>query len=123
MAELKTKQTDASVDAFLNGIAEDTRRQDCFTLVQIMKKATRAEPRMWGASIVGFGTYRYRYASGREGDWPIIAFSPRKQDLTLYIGSGFARYAELLAKLGRCKTAKSCLYIKRYFADRQRDHE
>jgi len=113
MAELKTKETDASVDDFLNRIADETRRKDCFTVLQIMKAATRAEPRMWGASIVGFGTYHYKYASGREGDWPIIGFSPRKQDLTLYIGSGFARHAELLAKLGKCKTAKSCLYIKR----------
>jgi hypothetical protein len=113
MAELKTKETGASVDDFLNRIADETRRKDCFTVLQIMKAATRAEPRMWGASIVGFGTYHYKYASGREGDWPIIGFSPRKQDLTLYIGSGFSRYAELVAKLGKCKTAKSCLYIKR----------
>ena len=113
MAELKTKETDASVDAFLDRIVDETRRKDCFTLVQIMKKATRAEPRMWGTGIVGFGTYHYQYASGREGDWPIIGFSPRKQDLTLYIGSGFEGYGELLAKLGKHKTAKSCLYIKR----------
>ena len=113
MAELKTKETDASVDAFLDRIVDKTRRKDCFTLVQIMKKATRAEPRMWGTSIVGFGTYHYQYASGREGDWPIIGFSPRKQDLTLYIGSGFEGYGKLLAKLGKHKTAKSCLYIKR----------
>ena len=112
MAELKTKQTDASVDAFLNEIADETRRKDCFTLVRIMKQAARAEPRMWGPNIVGFGTYRYKYASGREGDWPITGFSPRKQALTLYIMSGFARNAALLARLGKHKTGGSCLYIK-----------
>jgi hypothetical protein len=76
-----------------------------------MKKITKAEPKMWGSSIVGFGSYHYKYASGREGDWPITGFSPRKQNLTLYIMPGFARYGELMKKLGKHKTGKACLYI------------
>lgn len=78
-----------------------------------MKEATGEQPRMWGSSIVGFGAYKYRYASGHEGEWPIIGFSPRKNDLTLYIMPGFADYTELMAKLGKHKTGKSCLYIKK----------
>jgi len=113
MAELKTKQTDQSVEKFLNSIADKSAREDCFTIAQMMKQATKAEPKMWGASIVGFGTYHYKYASGREGDWPVTGFSPRKQNLTLYIMPGFIRHAELMQKLGKCKTGKSCLYIKK----------
>ncbi len=113
MAEPKTRRTQASVAAFLERVADDARRQDCLTLVRIMKQAARAEPAMWGSSIVGFGSYRYTYASGRAGDWPLIGFAPRKQDLTLYIMPGFDRYGALLGKLGRFKTGKSCLYIKR----------
>ncbi len=113
MAELKTKRTQASVKAFLKRVPDDTRRQDCLTVLRLMKQATRAEPKMWGSSIVGFGSYRYRYASGREGDWFLTGFAPRKQDLTLYIMAGFGRYPTLLAKLGKHKTGKSCLYIKR----------
>jgi hypothetical protein len=81
--------------------------------VEIMKRATKAEPRMWGAAIVGFGDYRYKYASGREGDWFLAGFSPRKRDLTLYIVAGFDRYASLMARLGKHSTGKSCLYVKR----------
>lgn len=112
MAKLKTTRTDASVEAFLSAIANDTRRQDCRTVLKIMKQATKAEPKMWGASIVGFGSYHYKYASGREGDWFLTGFSPRKTDLTLYIITGFTRYDRLMGKLGKYKTGKSCLYIK-----------
>jgi|SRR5689334_9097314 len=113
MAELKTKKTDASVDKFLNGVVDEQRRKDCFALVEIMKKATKAEPAMWGPSIVGFGHRLYKYPSGRELDWFLLGFSPRKQDLTLYIMPGLERYPELTKKLGKYKTGKSCLYIKK----------
>ena len=113
MAELKTKKTKASVNAFLNKITDEQRRKDCQTILNLMKQATGEEPKMWGSSIVGFGTYHYRYASGREGDWPIIAFSPRKTDLTLYIMPGFEKFESLMAKLGTYKTGVSCLYIKK----------
>jgi hypothetical protein len=113
MAELKTKRTEESVDAFLAAIEDEGRRNDCHAVVEIMKRATKAEPRMWGAAIVGFGDYRYKYASGREGDWFLAGFSPRKRDLTLYIVAGFDRYASLMARLGKHSTGKSCLYVKR----------
>jgi len=113
MAELKTKKTKASVAAFLDQISDEQRRKDCQRVLKIMKEATGEQPRMWGSSIVGFGAYKYRYASGHEGEWPIIGFSPRKNDLTLYIMPGFADYKELMAKLGKHKTGKSCLYIKK----------
>ena len=113
MAELKTKPTKASVDAFLKRIEDDDRRKDCQTVARIMKKAVKAEPRMWGPSIVGFGAYHYKYASGREADWFLIGFAPRKADLTLYIMGGLDRFPAILARLGKYKAAKSCLYIKR----------
>ncbi len=113
MAELKTKKTKASVAAFLNKIADAQRRKDCQTVLDLMKQATGEEPKMWGDSIVGFGSYHYRGASGREGDWPIIGFSPRKTDLTLYIMAGFQEFESLMAKLGKFKTGKSCLYLKK----------
>jgi Domain of unknown function (DU1801) len=113
MAELKTKKNDGSVEAFLKGIADESMRQDCEAVLKLMKQVTRAEPEMWGASVVGFGEYHYKYASGREGDWFLTGFSPRKQNLTLYIMAGFARYDELMAKLGKHKTGKSCLYIRK----------
>jgi hypothetical protein len=113
MAELKTKQTDESVTAFLNNIADEQKRKDAFAISKIMQTATKSPPKMWGSSIVGFGTYRYKYASGREGDWMLVGFSPRKQNLTLYIMAGFEQYGALLKKLGKYKTAKSCLYINR----------
>ena len=113
MAELKTKPTQQSVVDFLNGIPDEVKRQDCFTLVELMKEITQAEPVMWGDSIVGFGSYHYRYASGREGDMPLVAFSPRKQSLTLYITSGFDQFESLMGKLGKHTTSKACLYIKR----------
>jgi hypothetical protein len=112
MAEAKTQRTKRSVTAFLNTISDAQKRQDAFAIVDIMRKATKAEPAMWGSSIVGFGLYRYKYASGREGEWPLTGFSPRKQNLTLYIMSGFEEYDELLKSLGKFKTGKACLYIK-----------
>ena len=112
MAELKTKATKASVKEFLNQVPEKERREDSFTVAKLMEEITGEKPKMWGPSIVGFGTYHYKYATGREGDWPVAAFSPRKNDLTLYIMTGFAN-KELMEKLGKYKTAKSCLYIKR----------
>lgn len=112
-AELKTKKTDASVNHFLNAIPDEQTRADCFEIAKIMQQATRSEPKMWGTSIVGFGSYHYKGASGREGDWMLTGFSPRRQNLTLYIMAGFDRYGELLKKLGKFSTGKSCLYIKR----------
>jgi len=112
MAELKTKQNNASVDKFLSTFPDETRK-DCYEILEMMKQATKAEPKIWGTSIVGFGSYRYKYASGREGDWMLTGFSPRKQNLTVYIMPGFDRYKDLLKKLGRHSTSKSCLYIKR----------
>ena len=114
MAELKTKPTTASVKEFLNQVPDEERRADCFAVAKIMEEITGDKPKMWGPSIVGFGTYRYKYASGREGDWPVTGFSPRKRDLTLYIMPGFAKHAELMKQLGsKHSTGKSCLYIKR----------
>lgn len=113
MAELKTKKNEASVEHFLHSIADEQRRNDCLAVADLMKKATKAEPSMWGENIVGFGRYRYSYASGRQGEWFITGFSPRKQNLTLYLISGFAKHAELLQKLGKHKVGKSCLYINR----------
>jgi len=113
MAELKTKKTTASVTKFLNQTTDEQRRKDCQTVSKLMQEATGEAPRMWGSSIVGFGIYKYRYASGHGGEWPIIGFSPRTEDLTLYIMPGFADYPELMAKLGKYKAGKSCLYIKK----------
>ena len=113
MAELKTKPTKASVKDFLNQIPDEERRKDCFAVAKMMEEITGNKPTMWGPSIVGFGTWHYKYASGREGDWPITAFSPRKKDLTLYVMIGYERYPELMEKLGKHSTGKSCLYIKR----------
>lgn len=112
-SEPKTKLNDASVDDFLNKVEDEKKRADCFKIAEIMSSITKSEPKMWGGSIVGFGSYHYKYASGREGDWPIAGFSPRKQNLTLYIMAGFKRYGELMEKLGKYKTGKSCLYIKK----------
>ena len=113
MAALKTRANDASVEAYLEAIEPESRSQDCRELCQLMAELSGEPARMWGSSIVGFGSYRYRYASGREGDWMLVAFANRKQSLTLYIMAGFDGYAELLARLGKHKTGKSCLYIAR----------
>ena len=112
MAELKTQPTQSSVDDFLAGVDEE-RRDDCQTLVDLMSQATGESPKMWGPSIVGFGSYRYEYESGRSGDWFLTGFSPRKRNLTLYIMAGFDRYDDLMERLGKHSTGKSCLYVKR----------
>ena len=113
MAELKTKITNASVTQFLNRVADEEQRKDSYAILDIMRKATKTEPKMWGSSIVGFGDCHYVYASGREGDWFIAGFSPRKQALTLYSMGGWHHNDELLAKLGKHSFGKGCLYIKR----------
>ncbi|MCB0527298.1 MAG: DUF1801 domain-containing protein [Saprospiraceae bacterium] len=113
MAELKTKRNDQSVEAFLNTVDDEKKRADSFKILKLMQEVTGAAPQMWGSSIVGFGSYHYKYASGQEGDWFLAGFSPRKQNLTLYIMAGFRRYDELMAQLGKYKTGKSCLYIKK----------
>jgi hypothetical protein len=113
MAELKTKPTKVSVTKFLERIADENRRKDCFTVLKLMKKITGEEPKMWGPSIVGFGTFHYKYASGREGDWPLTGFSPRKQNLTIYIMCGLNKNPELLKKLGKYKSTVSCLYVNK----------
>ena len=111
MAELKTKVTNASVDKFLQGIKDEKKRRDCHQILKIMKKATKAEPKMWGTGIIGFGDYHYKYESGRENDWFLTGFSPRVQNLTLYMMGGFDN--EVLKKLGKYKTGKGCLYINK----------
>ena len=113
MAELKTRPTDDDVAAFINNIADEQKRQDSQAILALMQDVTGAEPQMWGDSIVGFGSYHYKYASGREGDWFLTGFAPRKQNLTLYIMAGFEQYDTLLARRGKHKTGKSCLYLKR----------
>jgi Domain of unknown function (DU1801) len=113
MAELKTKKTKESVAAFLAKL-DDRSRKDCKTLVALMENATGAKARMWGTSIVGFGDYRYRSAAtGREGDWFQMGFSPRKAALTLYLMGGLHEHGDLLKKLGKYKTSQRCLYIKK----------
>ena len=113
MAEMKTKQNEASVTAFLDGLADENRRLDSYVVLSLMKKITGLEPKMWGDAIIGFGSQHYKYASGREGDMPLAAFSPRKQSLTLYIMTGLAEYQDLLSRLGKHKVSKACLYINR----------
>src|SRR5262245_6898618 len=112
MAELKTKQTAASVSKFINDIPDPVKRKDCKTVAAMMTEISGYKPKMWGPSIVGFGSYHYKYPSGQEGDWPLLAFSPRKQNLTWYVLSGSDDENELLKKLGKHTTGKSCLYIK-----------
>ena len=111
-AELKTKVNEASVEGFLNSVTDEKARKDCFEILKMMRQVTKEEPKMWGASIVGFGSYHYKSASGREGDWMLIGFSPRKQNLTLYLMHGFEVHEDLLKKLGKHKTSMGCLYIK-----------
>lgn len=113
MAEAKTKPTKDSVAAFLRTITDEKRRADCQIVVDLMSEVTDAKPEMWGASIVGFGRYHYKYESGREGEWMVTGFSPRKNDLTLYIMSGFSFHPDLMKRLGKHKTGKSSLYIRR----------
>lgn len=111
--KLKTKQSNKSVKSFLNSVAGESRRNDCFKLLELMSEATGREPKLWGDSIVGFGQYHYQYASGREGDWMLTGFSPRKQNLVIYIMPGFSRYEKIMQDLGRFKTGKSCLYVRK----------
>ncbi len=113
MSENKTKATRASVKKVLTGVENEARRNDALVVADMMQKITKLEPKMWGPDIVGYGKYRYRYESGREGEWFLTGFSPRKAALTLYIMSGFEREAaDLMAKLGKYKNGQSCLYIK-----------
>ena len=113
MAENKTKQTDASVEAYLAAIADETRRQECRDLVKLMTKVSKQQPKMWGAGIVGFGSYHYKYESGREGDSCLTGFSSRKDDVSVYLTAGFEGRDELLAQLGKHKMGKACLYIRK----------
>lgn len=113
MAEHKTEQTKSSVNAFISSIENERRRRDADVLIQLMSKLTGELPRMWGPSIVGFGSYHYKYDSGHEGDSSMVSFSPRKQNLVVYIMPGFSDCAHLLEKLGKFKTGKSCLYINK----------
>lgn len=113
MAENKTKPTDLEALDYLENIDNEQRKTDCLALNTLMKEITGEQPVMWGTSIVGYGSYHYKYESGREGDMPLIGFSNRKQNITIYIMTGFSRYEELLEKIGKFKIGKSCFYIKR----------
>ena len=113
MAEMKTKVNESSVEEFLEKVENEQKRKDSFEIVKIMQQVTKKKPKMWGPAIIGFGSYHYRYESGREGDMPRVAFSPRKQNITLYIGVGDNSDNPLLEKLGKYKTGKVCLYIKK----------
>jgi len=113
MSENKTRPTDQSVIDFLNSVEHNTRRQDAFALLKLMEETTGEDAVMWGSSIVVFGSYHYKYNSGREGDMPLVGFSPRKQSMTIYIMSGFDEVQELLASLGKHKLGKGCLYFNK----------
>lgn len=113
MAELKTRENNKSVDEFIAAVVDENKRNDCLELLALMTKVTAKDPRMWGDSIVGFGKYHYKYKSGREGDWFVTGFAPRKRDLTIYIMPGFSGYGALMAKLGKFRTGKSCLYVRK----------
>jgi hypothetical protein len=113
MAANKTVDTDASVEDYLAAIADEARRDDCRALVQLMSGVTKRPPRMWGEAIVGFGSYRYRYESGREGDAPLVGFAARKGDISVYLVAGFEGQQALLARLGRHRMGKACLYVRR----------
>jgi hypothetical protein len=113
LAELKTQRSDVDVDEFLDGIDDDQKREDAHRIRAMMAELTGDPGAMWGESIVGFGSYRYRYSSGREGEWFKTGFAPRKQNLTLYVMAGFEGYGDLMSRLGKHSTGKSCLYVKR----------
>ena len=113
MYEAKTKPSAASVVAYVDAIADEQRREDCHALIAMLARVTKCEPKMWGASIVGFGSYHYRYASGHEGDAPLAGFSSRKAAISIYVMAGFEGSESLLAQLGKHKVAKACLYVKR----------
>ena len=110
---IKTQKTERSVSEFLDTVADEGRRKDCEAIVRIMKRAVKAPPKMWGASIIGFGDHSYKTANGKDNPWFLSGFSPRKQDLTLYIMAGFDRHEALMATLGKYKTRGTCLHIKR----------
>lgn len=112
-AELKTKENEASVEDFINKIEDETKRNDAWKIAAMMEKASGKPPKMWGASIIGFDQYHYKYESGREGDMCRIGFSPRKQNLVVYIVDGFEKYDDLMSKLGKHSIGKSCLYFKK----------
>ncbi|MGB3182718.1 MAG: DUF1801 domain-containing protein [Cyclobacteriaceae bacterium] len=113
MSDMKTKPNEQDVGAFLNAVDNERRRKDALYLLDMMKEVTGDQPKMWGDTIVGFGSYHYKYATGREGDWFITGFSPRKQNMSVYIMPGFDKYPELMSKLGKHKTGVSCLYINK----------
>jgi hypothetical protein len=112
MGASKPKQSDPRVESFLAAVGDESRQQDCRALVKVMRQVTKSEPKMWGASIVGFGDLHYRYESGREGDIFLLGFASRKADLTIYLGPAMAAVADRLPQLGKCKTGKGCLYIR-----------
>ena len=113
MAELKTQKNEANVESFINGLDDPQQRDDSKRLARLMEEITGDPPAMWGGSIIGFGAYRYSYASGRSNDWFQVGFSPRKGNLALYFLPGVERYGHHLERLGKYKTGKSCLYVKR----------
>ena len=113
MAELKTKLNDKDVHQFISGIADEQKRADCLEILGLMSELTGCEPKMWGDSIVGFGKYHYKGKSGREGDWFLTGFSPRKQNISIYTMSGFSEMPELMKKLGKFKTGSGCLYVNK----------
>lgn len=113
MGELKTQRTASSVDDLIGAITDDARRQDCLTLLALMKKATGEEPAVWSSGVIGFGTFHYKSASGQEGDWFPVGLASRKAAITVYLGLSLEEAAELLAKLGKHTTGKGCIYIKR----------
>jgi hypothetical protein len=113
MAKNKTTETNVNVTDFINAVKDETKRKDSFNLVALIKKQTGLEPKMWGPSIIGFGSYHYKYESGHEGDSPLIGFSPRAAAITLYLSGHFEKREELLEKLGKHKTDKGCIYVKK----------
>ncbi|MBI2281920.1 MAG: DUF1801 domain-containing protein [Bacteroidetes bacterium] len=114
MAEIKTQKNQASVETFINSVDHEGKRKDAFEVLEMMKKITKEEPKMWGTSIIGFGDVRYKYASGREGDWFKVGFSPRKANVSLYLmGCDISKADSILGRLGKYKTGKGCLYINK----------
>jgi len=113
MAELKTRKNDASIEKFINSLPDEAKRRDAFKILEMMKNASKLEPKMWGTSIIGFGDVHYKYASGHEGDTCMIGFSPRKQNFALYLMTGLDNFKDEFQQLGKYKTGKGCLYIKR----------
>ena len=111
--ENKTQPTEQSVESFLDSVEDERKRVDCYTLLELIGEITGDKPVMWGSSIIGFGTYHYKYASGREGDFMVTGFSPRKRNLTIYVMPGFDQYEQMLSRLGKYKTGRSCLYVNK----------